>query len=105
MADTEANYKVIVDGTVANVTPGTAVQFNAAASLGCRRVLVTALPGNVGVVAVGASTIKATAGVTRGVPLAPGQSITLSVADVSMLYMDAVNAADAVAWVAFKQTE
>lgn len=105
MADTQANYKVVMDGTVASVTPGTAVQFNGGTSLGCRKVLVTALPGNVGVVAVGASTVKATAGVTRGVPLAPGASIELSVADVSLLYMDAINAADAVSWMLFKQTQ
>jgi hypothetical protein len=105
MADTQSNFKVILDGTVANVTPGTAVQFNGGTALGCRRVLVTALPGNTGVIAVGASTVKATVGVSRGVTLSPGQSIELPVADVSMLYMDAVYAADAVSWLAFKTTE
>lgn len=105
MADTNAIYKVIGDGTVPNVTPGTAVQFNSGTALGCRMVRVTALAENKGAVAIGGSTVKATAGGGRGMQLSPGQSADFSVADVSMLYMDALNAGDAVAWLYFKTTD
>lgn len=102
MADTEASFNTIVDGTVKCVTPGTAVQFNAGASLGCRRVIVTAFAENVGRVCVGSSTVLASTNGARGRALASGESETFNIKDVSSLYLDALNANDGVSWLVLK---
>lgn len=101
--DTETSFAMIGDGTVKTTTPGTAVQLSAT-SIGCRRVEVSAFPENVGAVQVGGSTVLAAANGKRGRTLAPGESYTFHVKDVSMLYMDSLNANDGLSYVYFKGT-
>lgn len=102
--DTHANYRLVADGTVANAVPGTAVQLSAT-SIPSRVVLVTALAENQGPITIGASTTKATAGAGRGVQLAAGQTYEFHVSDVSLLWMDAQHAADAVSFMSLSKTE
>lgn len=101
--DTASNFKVIVDGTAKIVTPGTAVQVSAT-SIAVREVHVSAFAENAGLVVVGSSTVLATAGSRRGRHLAPGETVVLRVADVNMLYIDALNANDGISYVALKVT-
>lgn len=101
--DTQASFKVVLDGTAKVTTPATAVQLSAT-SIGCRRVEVHAFQENVGLVTVGASTTLATAGARRGRALAPGEVATFYVQDVNLLYIDALNANDGVSYVAYKTT-
>jgi len=86
------------------LVPGTPIRFNAGASLVCKAVMVRARPAadvgfgvNLGAVYIGNVTVDIAAG-WNSVWLAPGESITIPVANVNMLYVDADNANDAVAW-------
>ena len=86
------------------LVPGTPVRFNAGASLVCKAVMVRARPTvdvgfgvNLGAVYIGNVTVDIAAG-WNSVWLAPGESITIPVANVNMVYVDADNANDAVAW-------
>lgn len=101
--DTQTSFEVVGDGTVKSATPGTAVQLSAT-SIGCRRVEVTAFAENQGRITVGASTTVATANAARGRALAPGESCTFYVRDVSLLYMDALNANDGLSYAFYKTT-
>src|SRR4051812_43661520 len=60
------------DGRKTVTTAGTAVAL--AASTVCRWVVVSALTSNTQQINVGASTVLAAAGTSRGIPLAAGQS-------------------------------
>lgn len=102
----------IMTGTKALTTPATAVQFTTTETL-CRVLVLTSPNSNVGVIYVGDSNVTAADGVERGMELQPGAQITLDMGsdetglkgvggqkliDVSDLWLDALNASDAVAW-------
>jgi len=101
--DTHASYKVLGDGTAKVATPGTAVQLTSS-STPCREVHVSAFSENAGVLVVGGSTVVATAGSRRGRTLAPGETVVLNVADVNLLWIDALNANDGVSYAYLKTT-
>jgi len=51
-------------------------------------VIISAFEGNTGTVVVGSSTVVADAAIRRGAPLNKGDSIGLSVSDLSQIYLD-----------------
>lgn len=78
----------ITDGKKATVTAGTRVQLVATVTP-CRVVLITAKDANTDYVAVGGATVVAASGSTgAGILLAPGQSVTIGIDDLSKLYLD-----------------
>lgn len=61
-----------------------------AAATPCRAVVITARIGNTKEVAVGFSnTVRATSGAEIGMQLQPGQSISIAVTDLSLIFIDA----------------
>lgn len=100
-----ASYKVIGDDTAKCATPGTAVNLAGGTATGCHFVDVSAFPENQGAVQLGASTVLATANGKRGRTLSPGETVRMPVKDVSMLYMDALNANDGVSYVYYKVSD
>lgn len=100
MADRDYSYQTIGDGVKSVTTAGTAVQLSSS-SIPCRMVEVQARAGNTGKIAVGASTVVATAGSERGIILQPGQSASFRVKDVSTLYLDASVSGEGVSYVYF----
>lgn len=86
--------KLLKTGHVTVTTPGTAVQFPAIA---CREVTIIGLDTNTGPVFVGDSDVSET---TYGVKLNKDGSITLPVADTSLVYLDAAVAGEGVSYVA-----
>lgn len=80
-------------GTLTNgrrtvTTPGTAVAL--ASSATCAWVSVSALPSNTGKVVIGGIGVLATPGSETGLVLAPGGSLTVPVADIAAVFVDAV---------------
>ena len=75
--------------------PGTERQLSAT-SIGCAKVIITALSNNAGVICIGDKNVVAATAGRKGIPLVAGQSITLPVSDVSMVWIDATVAGDGV---------
>ena len=98
--DQEYSYPNIADGHKAVTTAGTAVAL-VSASTPCRLVVINAKPENTDTVVVGASTVVAASGTRRGISLIPGQSVTLRVTDLNVLYLDAVVSGEGVSYVYF----
>lgn len=85
------------DGHTNVTTAGTAVAL--AASTPCSSVTITALSGNTGTIAVGASTVLAAVGATRrGIPLNAGDSVSIPIANVSTLFIDSTVNGEGVSW-------
>ena len=82
------------DGRKTVTTPGTAVAL--AASTPVKEVTCSAELDNTDVVVVGGSTVIAALATRRGTPLYPGDSITLVVDDLAIVYIDAVVATEGV---------
>jgi len=101
MADIENSFRTVGDGVKSNVTAGTALQLSSS-SIACRRVIVQARVANTGNIAVGASTVVATAGAERGIVLVPGGSYIFNVTDVNKLYIDAAVSGEGVSYIYFK---
>jgi hypothetical protein len=106
----ELGCSTMAHGVSTVLAPGTPVQLSAN-SLPCKAVIIRARPAaggipavlpNVGAVYIGTTTVDIGAAY-NSVWLAPGESITIPVADVSMLYVDADTANDAVGWLAVVQ--
>lgn len=78
----------IVDGLLDVPTAGTAVRITTD-STPCLGIWVSAQRSNTDVGFVGASTVKATSGASRGIPLFPGNpAIFLPVKNVNLLFFD-----------------
>lgn len=77
----------VADDRLVVPAAGTPVNFPA---LPCRLVAITALSTNTQIVAVGAATVVAAAATRRGAPLAPGQAITVTIDELSKLWLDAM---------------
>lgn len=86
----------LVNGRQVVPAPGTPVALRGA--LACRWVTVTALPANTGQVNVGGAGVLATTGGATGVPLIAGASVTIPVADASLLFVDARVAGEGVSF-------
>lgn len=80
------------DGSKNVAAAGTAEQLSTV-STAIRWLAITARPGNTGKIAVGASTVRATAGSERGVLLAAGETVRLEpdhgVDDLAQVWVDA----------------
>lgn len=85
------------DGRQTVTTPGTAVALASTAQ--AKWVCVTALLSNTQQVNVGASTVLAASGTSRGTPLLAGQSTTLPVNDLAAVFIDARVATEGVSFV------
>lgn len=59
-----------------------------AGSTPCKKVTMTALLENTGIVVVGGSTVVAAFGTRRGIPLETAQSITFEIDDLNDVYLD-----------------
>lgn len=76
-------------------TAGTRVQLSAT-PVSCQGVIVQALRSNAGNVAVGGPDVSSSSGGENGVEIVAGQTITLFVKDLSLVYIDADNNGDGV---------
>lgn len=96
-------YEGIFSGRAVVTTAGTPVQLSASTTE-VRRIDITAELDNTGVVCVGGPVTGSSAGViaalaTRtGIPLAPGDSVTLLVTKRSVVYLDAEVSGDGVTY-------
>lgn len=84
------------DGRQTVTTAGTRVQL--AASTPCISVCVTALAANTDKVVCGGPTVVAAAATRRGTPLAAGESVTYTVGDLRLVYLDAVVSGEGVSY-------
>jgi hypothetical protein len=87
----------IHDGSATVTTAGTAAPLIAAPTP-CISVAICAKTTNTGVIAVGGSTVVASSSTRRGIPLSPGDSVSLDIADVSQIYIDATVSGDGVTY-------
>lgn len=81
------------DGRTIVTTAGTAVELGA---VRCSWVTITAETDNTGIIAVGGSSVVAALATRRGIPLAPGDSVTLPVAHLSQVFIDSTVSTDGV---------
>ena len=88
-----SSIKNIITGAATIASPNVAVPLLSSAQ-GCLQIIISALPNNVGTVYLGGSAV--TTG--TGVQLVPTQSITISIADISKLYLVGANASDGVSF-------
>lgn len=77
----------IADNRKTVTSAGTAVQL-IVASTPAKWIIVTALTNNTQQVNVGASTVLAASGTSRGTPLLPGDSVSLLIDNVNEVYVD-----------------
>lgn len=78
-------------------TAGTRVQFQSV-STECRKVDITAELDNTGTVVVGGAGVVAALATRMGTPLAAGDSLTVYITDLSLLYLDATVSGDGVTY-------
>lgn len=96
--DTSTGSGVIAgQGRKVTASAGTAVAL--AASTACKWVLVSALTANTQQVNVGLTGVVAASGTSTGVPLLPGASVLLPVANVSTVFVDSRVSGEGVSFV------
>lgn len=78
-----AGNSTIGDGSQNVTTAGTRVQLSSS-SVACKKVHIQAKVGNTGSIYVGGSTVAS----TRGVELLPLATITLTVSNLNLVYLD-----------------
>lgn len=92
--------QVTIDGKLALVervkVVGTPVAL--AASTPCKWVTITALPSNTRQVNIGAAGVTSVSGSDTGVPMLARDSVTIPVADVALLFVDALVAGEGVSF-------
>lgn len=97
----DAGGSSTLTGTMNIVTTTGAIpaRLNGGTPVPCKSVLITASPSNTALLAVGDTSVKATAADFQGIPLAPGRSITLDVEDANSLYINAeLNSTTLLTW-------
>lgn len=92
---TPAGDDVVADGRDTVPNAGTRVQLGVQA---CKVVAVTAETDNTGLIVIGGATVVAALATRRGLPLSAGDSVTLTVDNVSRLFIDATVNTDGVTW-------
>lgn len=92
------SYPNIRDGRKTVTSAGTAERL-VSSNTPCKLVTITALIANTNEVVLGNSTVVASAGTRRGIPLFAGQSVTLYVEDLYALYIDAVTNGEGVSYI------
>lgn len=86
----------LTNGRKTVTTPGTAVSIHTA--LACKWVTVNALTSNTQQVNVGGSGVLAVSGTSTGIPLLPGEGVTIPTGDASLVYVDARVTAEGVSF-------
>jgi hypothetical protein len=94
----ETSYANIRDGRKVVATAGTAERL-VASNTSCRKVEITALAENTGYVVVGDSTVVASAGTRRGLPISSGTTLTVYVEDLYTLFLDVETAGEGVSFI------
>jgi hypothetical protein len=89
----------IADDRKTVTTAGTRVAL--ASSTACKQVVITAETDNTGYVVVGGSTVVAALATRRGVPLAPGDSVTFQIDNLADVYLDSTVNGDGVTFAYF----
>lgn len=87
-------YSDISDNRKVVTTSGTAVAL--AASTLCKEIIITAEVDNTGVIVVGGSSVVAALATRRGIPLSPGDSISISIDNLADVYIDSTVSGDGV---------
>lgn len=87
------------DGRKTVATGGTAERLSSTATR-CRSLIITAETDNTGVIVLGGSTVVASLATRRGTPLAAGESISLDVSDLSVVWLDTTVNGDGVTYTA-----
>lgn len=86
----------LVNGRKTVAAAGTAVAVGS--SEGVSAVIVTALKGNTGIIAVGGKGVIASEATRTGVALAAGATVTIPCDDVADVYIDATVNSEGVSW-------
>lgn len=81
-------------------TAGTAVQISTSATA-CQKIIITAETDNTGTIVVGGPSVVASQSTRQGVPLAPGNSVTLLVNSLDKVWLDSTVNGDGVTYVYF----
>lgn len=89
--------RILLGGSKNVTTAGTREQLFATEQ-SCRSIIITAKEGNGGVIVVGDSGVIADSGTRNGIPLVPLSSVTISVDDASLIYLDTTNSGDGVTY-------
>ncbi len=92
VATTDAGYSSIGTG---RATTTNAVALSSAT---CKRVDITALYTNSNYVFIGDSNVNAGTGTERGTPLTPGQTITLYVSNLNLIYFVPIVATEGITY-------
>ena len=79
-------------------TAGTRVQLSTT-STACTRVVITAETDNTNAVTVGGSGVVGALATRQGVPLLPGDSLTVRVNNLNKIYLDAITDTEGVSYV------
>jgi hypothetical protein len=96
----QESYPNVRDGRKTVAIAGTAERL-VSSNTPCRRVEITALPGNSDTVVIGNSTVVAAEATRRGMPVQPTQTVTLEVEDLYALYIDAMVNGEGVSYAYF----
>jgi hypothetical protein len=99
IASSPAPATSIGSGRKTVTTAGTAVTL--ASSTPAKRVTITALDTNTGVITVGGSGVIAASGTRTGVPLSAGDSYELDIDNLSKVYIDATVSGEGVSFTYF----
>lgn len=87
----------LVSGRKTVTTAGTRVALTPSAA--GKKVIVTALEGNIGVVVIGGVDVVAALATRKGIPLAAGAPFAVDLLDASLVYVDSVISGDGVSFV------
>ncbi len=90
----------IVGGRKIVTTAGTAEKL-IASTTSAKKIIITALEANTGMVVVGGSSVVASSGTRNGIPLTPLSSIELTIDDISKIYLDVTVNGEGVSFVYF----
>ena len=88
-------------GRKVTVSAGTAVALSSS-SIEARAFVIAALLTNTNPVYIGDSAVKASSGSERGIPLLPGEKITLDVDNAMKIFLDSVTSGEGVTFEALK---
>lgn len=86
------------DGRQVVTTAGTRVNFS---NVPCRRVDITGLSTNTGIVVIGADTCIAAVGTRRGTPLVANQAYSIEIDNLNKLYIDSTVNGEGVSYTAY----
>ena len=87
----------IGDGRKTITAAGTREQLSSS-SIPVKKVVIQALQTNTGMISVGGSTVVAASGVERGYIIAPFNSITITVTNLNLIYLDSTVSGEGVSY-------